>query len=261
MKRLAASGWDIFAVNEPNRTVTAAKAVDNLQKMAQKVETVQDKGDTMGEAIKKITLDMKKAQLSQDLEKYKEKAIEWGASRSIIVKAEEIPVDERITLKCQIPRCFGYGASAHCPPHTLAPEKLREILKKYHRAVFFIKDVPPDVIVRNKATIKERIKAYQNIFKIVSEVESMAFYDGHYLAFGFAAGSCRHTFCAQEDTCQAMEGKRCKFSILSRPSMEAVGIDVYKMVASAGWDIYPIGSNAKPEKVPKGTLAGIIIVQ
>jgi hypothetical protein len=43
--------------------------------------------------------------------------------------------------------------------------------------------------------------------------------------------------------------------------MEAVGIDVYRMVVSAGWDIYPIGSNAKPEEIPCGVLAGIIIVQ
>jgi hypothetical protein len=43
--------------------------------------------------------------------------------------------------------------------------------------------------------------------------------------------------------------------------MEAVGIDVYKMVAQAGWDIYPIGSDARPGDMPKGTLAGIVIVQ
>ena len=42
--------------------------------------------------------------------------------------------------------------------------------------------------------------------------------------------------------------------------MEAVGMDVYKMVASQGWEIYPIGSDAKPEDIPKGTLAGIVIV-
>ena len=82
-----------------------------------------------------------------------------------------------------------------------------------------------------------------------------------FLAFGFAAGSCRHTFCGQLPDCQAMKGDKCRFSLKSRPSMEAVGIDVYKMVALAGWDIYPIGSGAKPENVPKGTLAGIVIVQ
>lgn len=42
--------------------------------------------------------------------------------------------------------------------------------------------------------------------------------------------------------------------------MEAVGIDVYKLVAQLGWEIYPIGSDAKAEDIPKGTLAGIVIV-
>ena len=89
----------------------------------------------------------------------------------------------------------------------------------------------------------------------------MAFYDGHYLAVGFAAGTCRHTLCSKNETCQAMEGKQCRFALQSRPSMEAVGIDVYRMVASAGWDIYPIGSSAKPEEAPKGTLAGLVVVR
>jgi predicted metal-binding protein len=57
-----------------------------------------------------------------------------------------------------------------------------------------------------------------------------------------------------------MEGEKCRISLRSRPSMEAVGIDVYRMVASQGWDIYPIGSDAEPEDVPKGTLTGIVII-
>lgn len=211
--------------------------------------------------IKRITPDMNEAMLERNLAKYTEKALALGATRAKVVRVEDIPVDERIPLKCQIPRCFGYGAGAQCPPNTLKPAELREILKKYSWAVFFIKDVPAEVIVRDKATIKERVAAYQHLYKMVSDIESMAFYDGHYLAFGFAAGSCRHTFCGQQKDCQAMKGDKCRFSLLSRPSMEAVGIDVYRMVAEAGWDIYPIGSGAKPEDVPKGTLAGIVIVQ
>lgn len=215
----------------------------------------------MGEKIDRITVDMNAARLPEDLERYKAKAIELGATRATIVKANEIPVDERVVLKCQIPRCFGYGTSAHCPPNTLKPAELRDLLKGYEWAVFFSIDVPPEIIVRDRATIKEREAAYQKIFNIVNEVESMAFYDGHYLAFGFAAGSCRHTFCSQQENCQALEGKRCRISLRSRPSMEAVGIDVYKMAAAAGWDIYPIGSSAKPKNICKGTLAGIIIIQ
>ncbi|MEM5785864.1 MAG: DUF2284 domain-containing protein [Syntrophobacteraceae bacterium] len=211
--------------------------------------------------IKKIEVDMNAKRLEEDLGRYVEKAVELGATRAKVVPVGEIPVDERVTLKCQIPRCFGYGAGAHCPPNTLKPAELRELLTKYARAVLFIKEVPPEVIVRSKQTIKERVDAYQQVYKIVTEVESMAFYDGHYFAFGFGAGSCRHTFCGQQKDCQALSGDKCRFPLIARPSMEAVGIDVYQMVAKAGWDIYPIGSGAKAEDVTKGTLAGIVIVQ
>lgn len=215
----------------------------------------------MSRKVEKIRVDRQEARLAEDLQRYRQKVLELGASEALVVRAEAIPVDDRVTLKCRIPRCFGYGAGAHCPPHALPPSELREILKGYEWAVFFIKDLPSEVIVRDKATIKERVAAYQEVYRMVSEVESMAFYDGHYLAFGFAAGSCRHTFCGQHPTCQALSGDRCRFSLLSRPSMEAVGIDVYRMVAEAGWEIYPIGSGAKAGDIPKGTLAGIVIVQ
>ena len=215
----------------------------------------------MEQQRKKISIDVDEDQLEQALERYKNKALELGASKAKIVKADEIPVDDRVILKCQIPRCFGYGVSANCPPHALKPEELRSHLQKYKWAIFFVKDVPSEIIVRDKATIKERVAAYTNIFKIVTDIESMAFYDGHYLAFGFGAGSCRHTFCGLQEDCQAMNGKKCRFSLRARPSMEAVGIDVFKMVDMAGWDIYPIGSNAKPGDMPKGVLAGIVIVR
>ena len=215
----------------------------------------------MGGKVEKITVDMQAARLPQDLERYRQKALELGATQAAVIEVQEIPVDERVTLKCQIPRCFGYGAGAQCPPNTMKPAELREILKNYRWAVLFTLEVPPEVIVRDKDTVKERVAAYQKLYQLVSAVESLAFYDGHYLAFGFAAGSCRHTFCGQQEDCQAMGGKRCRFSLLSRPSMEAVGIDVYQLVARQGWEILPIGSGAKPLDMPKGVLTGIVIVQ
>lgn len=211
--------------------------------------------------IKEIQAKQDTSQLEKDLELYKEQALAMGASRAAIIKTADIPVEDRVVLKCQVPRCFGYGVSANCPPHTLKPAELRNYLKDYSYAVFFTKDVPPDVIVRDKTTIKDRVAAYKEIYQIVSKLESMAFYDGHYLAFGFGAGSCRHTFCSQQESCLAIEGKKCRFSLLSRPSMEAVGIDVYRLSAQTGWDIYPIGSGAKACDVPKGVLAGIVIVE
>lgn len=215
----------------------------------------------MGRKLKEITLGVDEVQVAGDLRRYQEKAIELGATRAKIVHTDEIPVDERVTMKCQIPLCFGYGVSANCPPNTMKPAELRTHLEKYQWAVFFVKEIPSEVVVRDKATIKERVAAYQDVYKIVNGVESAAFYDGHYLAFGFGAGSCRHTFCGQQEDCAVMKGTKCRFSLRSRPSMEAVGIDVFKMILSAGWSVYPIGSDAKPDEIPCGVLAGIIIVR
>jgi len=211
--------------------------------------------------IRKAQPEMYAAELDADLGRYREAALEQGASRAAVIPVGDIPVDERVTLKCRVPRCFGYGVGANCPPHTLTPAELRGLLEGYRWAVFFGVDVPPPVIVRDRATIEERVDAYQKVYDMVSNLESLAFYDGHYLAFGLAAGSCRHTFCGSLDDCAALEGKKCRFSLKSRPSLEAVGVDVFRLAAGLGWDIYPIGSCATPDEVPHGTLCGMVVVQ
>ncbi len=214
----------------------------------------------MESQIVKIGTFLDESKLLKDLERYKEKAFELGAANAKIIKTEEIPVDERVPLKCQIPRCFGYGTSAHCPPNTMKPNELRKHLENYKWAIFFTLNLPTELLLKD-ATDKDRIAAFQSIYKIVKSIESMAFYDGHYLAFGLGAGSCRRTFCGQHKTCSALKGKSCRFGLLARPSMEAVGINVYKMTAAAGWDIYPIGSHANAEETPKAVLAGLVVVE
>jgi predicted metal-binding protein len=214
----------------------------------------------MGKQIEKIGTFLDESKLIKDLERYKGKVFELGATHAKIIKTEEIPVDERVALKCQIPRCFGYGTSAHCPPNTMKPDELRKHLENYQWAIFFTRRVPTELLIKG-ATDKDRIAAFQSIYKIVKSIESLAFYDGHYLAFGLGVGSCRKTFCGQHKTCSALEGKSCRFGLLARPSMEAVGINVYKMVATAGWDIYPIGKHANVEETPEAVLAGLVVVE
>jgi predicted metal-binding protein len=210
--------------------------------------------------IKKISLETDDKKIKDDLEKYRKLAIDMGATDAVIVRAEDIPIDERVVIKCEIPRCFGYGMGANCPPNTLTAQETRQCVAKYKYAVFFKKEIAPEIVVRDKTTIKKRVDAYQQVFEIVNQLESKAFYDGYYLALGFAAGSCRHTYCGLEKECLALKGDKCRYSLKSRPSMEAVGIDVYKLATKVGWDIYPIGCDAKPGDIPKGNLAGIVLV-
>lgn len=211
--------------------------------------------------MRRVQVGMYQEELPADLQRYAAAALDLGASRAVVVPVSDIPVDDRVTLKCRIPRCFGYGVGANCPPHTLTPAELRTQLEGFEWSVLVTVDVPPPIIIKDRETIVERVAAYQRVYEIVSAVESLAFYDGHYLAFGLSAGSCRHTFCGQQKDCSALLGQKCRFALKSRPSMEAVGIDVYRMIAQLGWDIYPAGSCVTAEELPSGVLCGIVIVQ
>ncbi len=213
----------------------------------------------MRRTIRKIQLETSEDLLERDLKKYNHEAICLGATDSKIIMADIIPVDDRVTLKCKIPVCFGYGTSINCPPYTLTPSKLRGLMSKYKNAIFFKLEVNPKVIVRNRETIQERVGVYKKIFEIVNSIESMAFYDGYYLAIGFAAGSCKSTYCYNVE-CSALKSERCRHELKVRPSIEAVGIDVYKLATRVGWDVYPIGSDCDPQDIPKGSLMGLILI-
>ena len=198
--------------------------------------------------------------LQEDLERYRQEALRLGASDAKVIPASSVVIDERVPMKCRVPLCFGFGTSANCPPNAMKPAEVREAVKGYRFAIFFKVEVPPPVIVRNRETILERAGAYKKVFELVSAIESMAFYDGHYLAAGFAAGSCKSTYCYKAE-CAVLKGERCRNELRSRSSMESVGIDAYKLAADVGWDIYPIGSDCSPEEIPKGSLLGIVFIR
>jgi hypothetical protein len=42
--------------------------------------------------------------------------------------------------------------------------------------------------------------------------------------------------------------------------MEAVGINVFKLSKDAGWDIHLILKASDPDTVPKGMLAGLVLL-
>jgi predicted metal-binding protein len=199
------------------------------------------------------------ASLVADARKYVVLALRLGASAASPVCASEVIVDDRVSFKCQVPKCFGYGTCANCPPHSPSAEETRKLLAQYEQAVVFRLDVPPAVIVRDRATIDDRVAAYKKSGSIVSELESAAFYDGHYLAVGFGSGSCKSTYCYNVE-CAVLAGQKCRHNLIARPSMEAVGIDCFALADSLGWEMYPIGSSAEAGDVPAAALMGIVFV-
>lgn len=210
--------------------------------------------------IAKITSDRNQANLPQDLERYCQYALELGAAEARVVDASKIPVLEAVAFKCRVPQCYGYNTCGQCPPHAPKAAEIRELLKVYSHAVLFVRRVSSKLLKRERND-KERKAAFRSILEIVSKLESQAFYDGHYLAVGFSAGSCFSSICDPKLGCTVLQGEKCRFPMMARPSMEAVGIDVYSLIASSGWEIYPYGSDANPADIPVANLAGLVLIQ
>lgn len=198
--------------------------------------------------------------LKADLERYKQKALELGAAQAEVIPAQWVQVDERVRLKCYVPRCYNYGQCAYCPPHTPEPEFMRKAFSQFHWAVLFRNDVVP---IEDYADITRYqphgVKHSRQGREIVAKIEAMAFADGYYLAVGFASGSCRDSLCGSM-LCQVLDSGRCRFPLKARPSMEAVGIDVYGLVTKVGWEIYPIYNGVDPKLLPCASTVGTVFI-
>ena len=210
---------------------------------------------------RKIPNKLSRDRSRRDAEEYRMKALQLGAKDVRIIPASYVVIDERVRLKCQVPRCHLYGESANCPPYTPEPREMRRILAKYKCAILFKTEVSPkaDFIDDQKWQV-EHMKHQRKIHDIASAIEALAFNDGYYFATGFAAGGCKTALCGGQ-FCQFLDSHRCRFPLKSRPSMEGVGIDVFKLVTKVGWDVYPIGiQNVDPDSVACAISVGIVFL-
>jgi predicted metal-binding protein len=207
-----------------------------------------------------ITFKVPEETLREDLENFRQKALDLGASMSEIIPAAWVEIDERVRLKCAIPLCPYYDKCLFCPPHTPAPEVMRAALAKYEWAILFAQDVKPVADFADRSKGREpSVQWAKKTLEITCQLETLAFSHGYHLSTGFAQASCLKALCGQE-RCLVLEGKKCPYPLKARPSMEAVGIDVFQLVTKAGWDIYPIYRSVDPEKVPRALSVGIVFV-
>lgn len=61
-----------------------------------------------------ISLQVPSETLELNLENFRQKAFELGASLAEIVPANWVEIDERVRLKCSVPLCPYYGKNIYC---------------------------------------------------------------------------------------------------------------------------------------------------
>lgn len=201
----------------------------------------------------------------RDLEKLIKIAIEAGATDAKIITTDKIVLDERVRWKCMIPTCFGYGTSIHCPPYSPTTEQMKQIVSKYRYAIL----LRLEVSIENQVNpIDRMVELVDRLNEIVTKVEVEAQRLGYYLAMGFKGGPC--SLCGlfsqkwfddlraggEIQKCRILEGKPvCSQYFKARPSLEAVGVDVYKTAHNIGWKMIELKQN-----IPHAFWMGMVLI-
>ena len=209
---------------------------------------------------RKITSEIPRDILQKDLERYRQRAIELGATDAKMITSDMILVDERVRAKCIYPKCRSYGTNANCPPHAMDLDMVRKVVSRYQYAIFLMLKVPPEEVAGPDVQEKRLSRPSQiKNHEIVSRLEAEAFHDGYHLALGFAGGSCKSAFCPNVE-CATLKGEGCRHPLRARSAMEAVGLEAYIMAAKVGWDIYPVGQSTPVTDVPHGIKLGLVLI-
>jgi predicted metal-binding protein len=212
--------------------------------------------------VRKIVEKFPEDLLEQDLNKYQQKAIEFGATDAKIITNDMILIDERVRAKCFVPVCRHYGTNAVCPPNAMELDLFRKVVNNFRYALFFMIKVPSTELAHPEFIEKKKGARTQVLtWEICAKIESEAFYDGHHLAMAFASGPCLPYLCPGEDVCALLAGKgSCRGAYKARSAMEAVGMDAFRMAAKVGWEVYPIGEDIPPSEVPHGARLGLVLI-
>ncbi len=203
-----------------------------------------------------------KKKLMADLLLLKAKALELGAAGAEIVKADQLVVDERVRLKCSIPRCLRAGETPNCPPHAPDLDLVRKALARYTYGILIktlvepLEDYVPGKTKDNGGTDRSLL-FHKKTADIVYEIERLAYRHGYALAMGLGGGSCKDYLC-RGLVCQFMDSGRCRFPLRARPAIEALGIDVVDIIGKVGWNAYPLLGDTS--EIPCATSVGLVLI-
>ncbi len=218
--------------------------------------------DAHASAVRPFAANTSGEMVGADLERYRDLASQMGASGVAIVAASSVIVDERVRLKCTVPRCLRAGETPNCPPYGPDLDLVRGAVNRFSWALLFKCDVAPiEAYAPGRGqTAEERrrvLSFHQQSAEIVCAIENQAYKDGYHLAMGFGGGSCKDYLC-QGQLCQFLDSGRCRFPHRSRPAMEAAGIDVVALTRTVGWDMYALVGDLA--QVPCAITVGIVFI-
>jgi predicted metal-binding protein len=168
-----------------------------------------------------------------------------------LISTDLVVVAEWVRLKCRY-GCRAYGKHLCCPPYAPTPEEMRKVISEYDSAVLAWFEVKPVMKLLPEHTHHAMWEPLARIHQTIYQLEREAFLSGFYKAFGLGALPC--TLCEsciiqekldKNDTIHPLDVLKCRHKDLMRPSMEACGIDVFKTLENAGFNLTILKDYAK----------------
>ncbi len=161
-----------------------------------------------------------------------------------VISTDKVVVGDWVRWRCRY-GCKAYGKHLNCPPHVPSPEETKKLIRCYKSAIVARFDAKPNPGVQPSHIHHFLWDAIKAFYDTMFEMERHAFLSGYYKAFGMV-GLC----CAYCDECiperekffeHAMK-RFCVYPHRMRPGMEACGIDVFRTVRNAGYEVEVLSS-------------------
>ncbi|MFP4169421.1 MAG: DUF2284 domain-containing protein [Methanomassiliicoccales archaeon] len=171
----------------------------------------------------------------EDLSELCSSAKSMGAAKVSVLPAGSVVVDERVRLKCMVPACPNYGVNLMCPPRTVEPSRFSKILDGYAHAVLiqYPMDAEGELPVSDGGEGNGFHRTLREFNQMLCDLEREAVNRGYRFAAALTGGPC--VLC---DQCVGQSsGAPCRKPMEARPSMEAMGIDVFRTAEKAGMPI------------------------
>ncbi len=164
------------------------------------------------------------------------RAIRAGATDAAVVDTADIVVEDDLAELCLPPKCPNYGTSAGCPPHVGGPAGMRRRMEAIAsgRAIVIKIEIPSSTLLSDNDV---RCEIFALLSEIAADIEEMAVWMGYTEASAYAGGGCKQTFCREQAACRMLEASgTCRHPHKARPSMSGFGVNVGRLMQSAGWD-------------------------
>jgi len=161
-----------------------------------------------------------------------------------LISTDKVEVGDWVRWRCRY-GCKAYGKHLNCPPYVPSPEETRKLIRCYERAIVARFDAKPDLEVPPSHIHHFLWDAIKVFYDTMFEMERHAFLSGYYKAFamvGLCCAYCDECIPERENFLDHAAKRFCIHPHKMRPGMEACGIDVFKTVRNAGYEVEALTS-------------------